>query len=92
MMRLPVERVHSKNAVSPKDIPMSIGEARARLPKVGDRMRLHPETLGDGQMVFHGKLWCEVIYVNQEHLYFTVLFNGINMRESYKAIGPEAQE
>lgn len=91
-MRLPVERIHSRNAVSPKAVPMSLQEAQSRLPKVGDRMRLRPETPGDSQAAFHGKLWCEVVYVNMEHLYFTVLFNGINMRESYKAIEPGVRE
>lgn len=60
-------------------------EVRAMLPKVGDRMRKIPTTLKNG-IEKPTPAWCQVIYVNVPHLWYTVQFQekGCRFRESYK--------
>lgn len=60
-------------------------EVRTMLPKVGDRMRKVP-TMPKEQMESPGPMWCQVIYVNVPHLWYTVQFQekGCRFRESYK--------
>ena len=59
--------------------------AKAMLPKIGDRMQKTPTTLND-KFVKPKPAWCKVVYVNAAHLWYTVQFqgNGVRFRESYK--------
>ena len=64
---------------------ISIEEARALLPKVGD-VRMEVPTIDEGGTKHIGvrkAQRCTVVYVNTAHLWYTVVFaDGI--RESYK--------
>lgn len=64
---------------------MTIEEARALLPKVGDT-RMEVPTIdenGPKHMATRQPQRCTVVYVNAAHLWYTVVFaDGI--RESYK--------
>lgn len=59
-------------------------EARAQLPKVGD---VRYEIMSMGKVSFSYQntepLRCVVVYVNPEHLYYTVQFRN-GFRESFK--------
>ena len=71
-------RTLQKNQLTPE-------QARALLPKVGDRMRKVPISLKT-QMEKVPPFWGEVIYVNVPHLWYTLQFQegGCRFRESYK--------
>lgn len=68
-----------------KDNTYTPEEVRAMLPKVGDRLRKVP-TMPKEQMESPGPMWCQVVYVNLAHLFYTVQFQekGCRFRESYK--------
>lgn len=60
-------------------------EARAQLPKLGD-VRYEQMSMGKtGGFGYHATepLRCVVVYVNPEHLYYTVQFRN-GFRESFK--------
>lgn len=61
---------------------ISHDEASARLPNVGDRLQKRPEFSNSN--VVNPLLWCTVVYVNSEHLYYTVQYDS-GFRESFKA-------
>lgn len=68
-----------------RDTPLTIEQARAMLPNVGDRMRKVPVSPSD-KMQKAVLAWCTVIYVNATHLWYTVQFQGAGtrFRGSYK--------
>lgn len=68
-----------------RDTSLTFEQARALLPKVGDRMRRVPASLKD-QMMRAPPAWGTVIYVNAAHLWYTVQFQerGARFRESFK--------
>lgn len=71
--------------------PLTPQQARAMLPRVGDRMRKIPTTLKIADEDPR-PAWCTVVYVNTAHLWYTVQFQekGCRFRESYKV--PERYE
>ena len=68
------------------DPPPNIEEIRASMPKVGDRMRKSPSWMKDSAENPAEPIWCEVVYVNQPHLWYMVKYNGTGFRECFKAI------
>lgn len=80
------------SAESRRDTSLTPEQARALLPKVGDRMRRVPVSLKD-QMQKVLPAWCEVVYVNAAHLWYTVQFQekGNRFRESYKVPEQEGE-
>lgn len=75
-----------------RDTSLTFEQARALRPKVGDRMRRVPVGLKD-QMLKASPAWCEVVYVNVPHLWYTVQFQekGNRFRESYKVPEQEGE-
>lgn len=58
-------------------------EALRLLPVVGARMRKIPTILGYGSTEERRPIWCEVVYVNRDHLWYRVRFHG-GTYECYK--------
>lgn len=84
-----IKRLHNENARKACQQPMDINVIRRSMPKIGDRVRLRPVTLSCINYTFHDRLWGRVVYVNWQHLYYTVEFDGSGLRESFKPIGEE---
>jgi len=66
------------------DTSMSKEYARRQLPPVGTRLR--KRITGKADQEDRGPQWGEVIYVNQEHLYYRMKFSGCGLTESYKVV------
>lgn len=60
--------------------PISKEALRRRLPPIGHRMRRRPTGKNDETTA---PMWCEVVYVNYEHLFYRVRFVG-GTHECYK--------
>ncbi len=75
---------------SKRPIPgLSLDDARARLPQVGDVLDREPTILGYGSMEERALRKCVVTYVNREHLWYEVEFTATGFRQGFKAIETE---
>ena len=58
---------------------------RRQLPPIGHRTRKRLY-MGHDKDELRPMVWCEVIYVNYENLFYRVRFSGCGITESYKAV------
>ena len=64
-------------------------ELRAELPKVGDVLNKKPVLHNNAQISPPQEQSCKVVYVNEEHLWYTVAF-PCGYKQSYKLPEVEA--
>jgi hypothetical protein len=55
---------------------LTVDGLREQLPKVGDRLSRCPHFMRTGNENLSKPTPCTVIFVNQEHLFFTVEYDG----------------
>lgn len=69
-----------------KPEPPTPAELRAKMPKVWDRMTRVPYYMISSNDSPVKPVWCTVVYVNLEHLWYMVKYHGSGFRECVKAI------
>lgn len=70
---------------------MTLDDARARLPKVGDTLYREPVIFGYGSTSERDLQECVVTYVNHAHLWYEVQFKSSGFRQGFKAIEPKIE-
>lgn len=68
---------------------MTLEDARAMLPQVGDKLLRKPVILGYMSSSERDLQECVVTYVNRAHLWYEVQFKSSGFKQGFKAIEPD---